>query len=276
MSPREVSIIGCGSIGGILANSIDRGDAGETELRILLDSNEEEAAELADELTCSPISTNDFEDMLSDEETDIVVEAASQAAVSEYATDILESGKDLVVLSVGAFSDEELLERVRDVAKESGAKVYFPSGAILGLDGVQAASIAGFDEAVLKTSKPPETLSKTKFVRENDIDLSDLDGPEVVFEGSAREAVSAFPSSVNVAASLSLAGVGFQKTRVKIVADPSLEQNVHEIRVKGEAGEFTTKARNFPSSENPKTSYLAALSAVRTLRNLTGTIWIGA
>ncbi len=81
---------------------------------------------------------------------------------------------------------------------------------------------------------------------------------------------------MNVAASLSLAGVGFQETEVRVVADPSLDQNVHEIQVKGEAGEFTTKARNFPSPENPKTSYLAALSTIKTLRNLTGSIWIGA
>lgn len=276
MSTREVAIIGCGAIGGILARSIDGGNAGETELVTLFDLERGRAEELANDLSSPPTVAGGIGDILEDEAVDLVVEAASQEAVSEYSTDILRSGKDLVVLSVGAFSDEELLEEVRVEAENADSRVYLPSGAILGLDGIQAAEIAGFEEAVLTTRKPPETLSATKFVRENNIDLSGLEESRVIFEGPASEAVEEFPGSVNVAASLSLAGAGFRKTKVRVVADPSLEQNVHEVRVEGEAGEFTTEARNFPSPENPKTSYLAALSAIRTLRNLTGSFWIGA
>lgn len=276
MSTREVAIIGCGAIGGILARSIDGGNAGETELVTLFDLERGRAEELANDLSSSPTVAGGIGDILEDEAVDLVVEAASQEAVSEYSTDILRSGKDLVVLSVGAFSDEELLEEVRVEAENADSRVYLPSGAILGLDGIQAAEIAGFEEAVLTTRKPPETLSATKFVRENNIDLSGLEESRVIFEGPASEAVEEFPGSVNVAALLSLAGAGFRKTKVRVVADPSLEQNVHEVRVEGEAGEFTTEARNFPSPENPKTSYLAALSAIRTLRNLTGSFWIGA
>lgn len=276
MSGKEIAIIGCGAIGSILAKSIDEGNAGKTDLRILFDLQKEKSEGLARELSKSPIIASDVEDILKDEAIDVVVEAASQRAVSEYSTDILRSGKNLVVLSIGALSDLELLKEVREAAEESGHRVYLPSGAILGVDGIQAAKIAGFEEAVLTTRKPPETLSKTKFVKENDLDLSDLNEPEVIFEGSASEGVEAFPSSVNVAATLSLAGEGFQKTKVRIIADPSLNQNVHQIKVRGKAGEFRTEARNFPSPENPKTSYLAALSVIRTLRNLTGAIWIGA
>lgn len=275
MSARKVAIIGCGVIGDILAKSIDEGSAGDTELRALFDLEKEQAEELEKELSISPLVADSVMDILEDEDVDVVVESASQKAVSQYSADILESGKDLLVLSVGAFSDEELFKEVRESAERAGKKVYLPSGAILGLDGIQAAEIAGFEKAVLTTRKPSETLLTTKFVKENDIELSDLSEPEVIFEGSASEAVKAFPGSVNVAASLSLAGAGFQETKVKIIADPNLEQNVHKIDIKGDAGEFSTEARNFPSPENPKTSYLAALSAVLTLKNLTDPVQIG-
>lgn len=276
MSDREVAIIGCGSIGSILARYIDTGNAGKTKLRTIFDSDRYQAEGLASELETSPIVATDISDILEDDEVDIVVESASQEAASEYSVDILESEKDLVVLSVGAFANEDLLRAVREMADSSGKRVYLPSGAILGLDGIQAAEIAGFEEVLLTTRKPPDTLSKTRFVRNNNIDLSDLGEPKLIFEGTASEAVEAFPGSVNVAASLSLAGEGFERTKVRIVADPSLSQNVHQIRMKGEAGEFATEARNFPSPDNPKTSYLAALSAIRALRNLTEPIRVGA
>lgn len=275
MFARKVAIVGCGSIGSILAHFIDRGEAGDIELEALFDLDESLAEELADDLSISPDIETEIEEIIDDDSLDLVVEAASQEAVAEYAHDVLRSGKDLVVLSVGAFSDEELLEDVREVVREAKTRVYLPSGAILGLDGVQAAEIAEIDESVLTTRKPPETLSKTKYVKENDIDLSGLEEEELVFEGFASEAVKAFPESVNVAASLSLAGVGFDTTKVRIIADPSLDQNVHQIEIRGEAGEFRTEAKNYPSPLNPKTSYLAALSAVRTLRNLTDPVAIG-
>lgn len=275
MAPYRVAIVGCGAIGSIITKSIDSGGAGKTTLRIVFDIDESRAEELAANLKSSPKITDEIEDILRDDDIDLVVEAASQEAVSEYALDVLDSGKDLLVLSIGAFSDKDLFERVRERAEERSRKVYLPSGAIFGLDGIQAAGIAGLEEATITTRKPPETLSKTKFVREKKIDLSDLEEPEVIYEGPASEAVKAFPESLNVAASLSIAGAGFKRTRVEIIADPSLDQNVHEIKVRGEAGELTATAHNFPSPENPKTSYLAALSAIRTLRNITEPIQIG-
>lgn len=275
MAPYRVAIVGCGAIGSIIAKTIDSGGAGKTSLRIVFDIDESRAEELAANLKSSPKITDEIEDILRDDDIDLVVEAASQEAVSEYALDVLDSGKDLLVLSIGVFSDEDLFEGIREKAEERGRKVYLPSGAILGLDGTQAAGIAGLEEAAITTRKPAETLSKTEFVREKKIDLSDLEEPKVIYEGPASEAVKAFPESLNVAASLSIAGAGFERTRVEIIADPSLDQNVHEIKVRGEAGELTASAHNFPSPENPKTSYLAALSAIRTLRNITEPIQIG-
>jgi len=135
---REVAIIGCGAIGNILANSIDEGEAGKTKLRMLFDSDKTSAEELAMELSASPEIADTIEDILENENVDLVVEAASQKAVSEYSIDVLQSEKDLIVLSIGAFSDKTLLKKVRETAEDSGKSVYLPSGAILGLDGIQA------------------------------------------------------------------------------------------------------------------------------------------
>ncbi len=275
MSTRQVAIIGCGAIGDILARYIEKGEAGNTEVVALFDFEEEKAEDVAKNVSNSPQIVERIDDILENEDVDIVIEAASQQAVSNYTLDILEAGKDFLILSVGALSDTSFYERVEEVAEESGSRIYIPSGAILGLDGVQAAAIPGISEAVITTRKPPETLSQTRYAKGREIDFTELREPEIIFEGSASEAVLEFPSSLNVAASLSLAGEGFEETTVRIVADPALDQNVHEIEFRGEAGEFRTVAHNYPSPENPKTSYLAALSAVRTLKNMTNPVLIG-
>lgn len=271
----NVALIGCGSIGTTLARAIDAGKAGKVKLAWLYDLKPEKSRTLAKELRSKPKMAKKVTQIYADKTTDLVIEAASQKAVALYALDVLKSGKDLMVMSVGAFGDEKLLKSVQRASEKSGKKVYVPSGAILGIDGVKAAMLGEIEEVALTTRKPPAALAYSTYLRERGISLAGLKEPLVVFEGTAREAVKAFPESVNVAATLSLAGIGLDKTKVRIIADPSLDRNVHEIRVRGKAGEFTTEARNVPSPENPKTSYLAALSAIRTLRNLTETIRIG-
>jgi aspartate dehydrogenase len=271
----KVALIGCGSIGTTLAKAIDAGKAGKAELGWLYDLKPEKSEALTKKLRSKPKVAKEVTQIYADKATGLVIEAASQKAVTQYALDVLKSGKDLMVLSVGAFGDEKLLSEVRKASERSGRKVYVPSGAVLGIDGVKAAMLGEIEEAVLTTRKPPAALAYSAYLRERGINLTGLKEPHVVFEGAAREAVKAFPASVNVAATLSLAGIGVDKTKVKIIADPSLDRNVHEIMVRGKAGEFITEARNAPSPENPKTSYLAALSAIRALRNLTETIRIG-
>jgi len=128
---------------------------------------------------------------------------------------------------------------------------------------------------VLTTSKPPAGLAGAPFVAENQIDLDEIKERTVLFEGTAQEAVKAFPANINVAASLSLAGIGPQRTQVRIIADPELSANVHQIEVIGKFGKLTTRTENLPSPSNPKTSYLAALSAVATLKSITEAAKIG-
>jgi aspartate dehydrogenase len=271
----RVALIGCGAIGTTLAKAVERGRAGNVELRWIYDIRREKAEALARGLRSKTKIAVDASDIYADKDVELVIEAASQQAVGQYSLDILRSGKDLMVMSVGAFSDEKLLRSVRAEAERCGRRVYIPSGAVLGIDGVKAAELGGIREVILTTRKSPSSLAYGDYIRRHRINLRGLKKPRVIFEGPAREAVKAFPASVNVAATLSLAGVGFDRTRVRIVADPRIKRNVHEIRVRGRAGELVTEARNVPFPESRRTSYLAALSAIRTLRNLSETIRIG-
>ena len=271
----KVALIGCGAIGTVLARAVDLGKTGETELGWVYDLKPEKSEALVRKLRSKPKIAGGASEIYADKKVDLVIEAASQLAVKQYSLDVLRSGKDLMVMSVGAFADERLLKSVRDAAEREGRRVYIPSGAVLGIDGVKAAGLGRIREVVLTTRKPAATLAYSEYLKKRRVNLRGLKRPRVVFEGTAREAVKAFPESVNVAATLSLAGIGLDKTRVRIVADPRLRRNVHEIRVRGEAGEFITEAKNVPSPDNPRTSYLAALSAVRTLRNLSETVRVG-
>jgi aspartate dehydrogenase len=271
-----VGIIGCGALGGILARAIDRGEAGDVWLVGIFDVKREAAERLAKSLRKTPKIFASLDEMLADGEITIVVETASQEAVRGYSERILRSGRDLVILSVGALADPELLSSLTRIAKEKGRRIYIPSGAILGVDGIKAASLREIDEIVITTRKPPEALSYSEYIRKKGIDLRKIRHPTVVFEGPAREAVKLFPASVNIAATVSLAGVGFDRTRVKIIVDPTLKRNIHEVYVRGGAGEYTIVARNLPTLESPRTSMLAALSTIRLLKSLQEAVWMGA
>ncbi len=259
----------------MLAQAIDGGRAGEAELTWLYDLKSEKSEALVKKLRLKPRIAGGVAEIYADKTVGLVIEAASQLAVEQYSLDVLRSGKNLMVMSVGAFADEKLLKEVRNAAEQNGRRIYIPSGAVLGIDGIKAAELGEIKEATLTTRKPPAALAYSTYLKEHGIKLRGLKKPRVVFEGTARKAVVAFPRSVNVAATLGLAGIGLDKTKVRIVADPKLRYNVHEIRVRGKAGEFFTEARNIQFPDSPKTSYLAALSAIRTLRNLSESIRIG-
>jgi aspartate dehydrogenase len=271
----KVALIGCGAIGAVLAQAIDEGRAGKAELVWLYDFKSEKSEVLAKKLRLKPRIARSLAEIYSDKTVGLVIEAASQLAVEQYSLDVIRSGKDIMVMSVGAFADEKLLKAVCNAAEQSGRRIYIPSGAVLGIDGIKAAELGEIKEVMLTTRKPPAALAHSEYLEEHGIDLRELKKPRVVFEGSAREAVKAFPRSVNVAATLSLAGIGLDKTKVRIIADPKLRLNVHEICVRSKAGEFATEARNVSFPDTPKTSYLAALSAIRTLRRMTEVICIG-
>jgi len=180
-----------------------------------------------------------------------------------------------MVMSTGALIEDEIFREILRIAEEQGRKVYVPSGAIVGLDNIKAAAVKSIEEVTLTTRKPPQSFEGAPLIREKQIDLFTLEKPLLLFEGPAREAVKLFPKNVNVSASLSLAGIGPDRTKVRIIADPQAENITHEIHVKGEFGEIMTRTINKPFPENPKTSYIAALSAIATLRKISGSIIVG-
>lgn len=235
----------------------------------------ERAENLASKLSHKPLIAKDINEVLNRSDVQIVIEAASQEAVRQYAVKVLSSNKDLMVMSTGALLDETLMAMIMETARRSGRKIYVPSGALVGLDNVKSAAIGQIDEVILTTRKPPISFKGAPYIERAKIDLSSLKEPLVLYEGPAREAVKLFPQNVNVAATLSLAGVGPDRTKVRVIVDPAIKNIIHEIYVRGEFGEIQTRTVNRPFPNNPKTSYMAALSAIATLRRISGNVIVG-
>jgi len=197
-----------------------------------------------------------------------VVEAASHEAVREHLVPLLEAGISVVVLSAGALADDALRAAAERAAAASGALFYVPSGGIGGLDALKTACLAGVDEVSIQVAKPPQAWKGIAYVEKLGVDLDALKGPATLFEGPARQGVPHFPQNVNIAAVLSLAGIGMDRTRLKVVADPALKLNTHTIRVSGASGRMTLVLENVPAPENPKTSWLACYSTLAALGSL--------
>jgi aspartate dehydrogenase len=202
---------------------------------------------------------------------DLIVEASTQAHLEELAPRVLGAGRDLVVLSCGG-----LLGRADWIAlaEATGSRIYVPSGAIAGLDGVKGARIGAVTSVTMETRKPPQGLAGAPWIEEEKIDLDAITAETLIFEGPATQACRAFPANVNVLAALSLAGIGPEKTRIRIYAVPGLTRNTHRVAVEGEFGRLAIEIANVPS-ENPRTGKLSALSAIALLRDLGATLRVG-
>lgn len=244
-------------------------------LIIIYDIIRERAEKLSSKLSRKPLIAENVDDILDNDNIQIVIEAASQEAVKQYAVKTLLKNKDLMVMSAGALLDEMLFSSIVEAARRNGRRVYVPSGAIVGLDNIKSAAVGRIEEITLTTRKPPISFEGAPYIEKSKVNLSLVKEPLVLYEGAAREAVKLFPQNVNVAASLSLAGIGPDKTKVKIIVDPNIKHIVHEIHAKGDFGEIYTKTVNKPFPNNPRTSYIAALSAIATLRKISGSIIIG-
>lgn len=269
MPTRKVGVIGCGTIGGQLAMALDGGAIKNAALVSLFDSVQGSAQALQSRLSKKNSSVSahaDFQSFISTD-CDIVVEAASQDAVRAFAKQVLQAGKDLMVMSVGALADPALRADLSQTAAAAGARLYVPTGAIAGIDAIRAARHL-LDSVTLTTIKSPKALAGAPFFETSKVRPEDIKERTTVYEGPAAEAVKLFPANVNVAAVLSLAGMGFERTRVRIVADPASAVNQHEVAASGSFGQFHFTVRNVPSPGNPKTSYLAVLSAVECLRGI--------
>ena len=252
----NVGIIGCGAIANIIASRIVPED-NNIEIKYFYDKDVERAENLA--TFAGGVAVLDFDAMLDD--VDLVLECASPDSVKLLAPKVLEKGIDMIVMSIGAFMDTGFYTKVLNITRENDAHIHLPSGAIVGLDGIKAVADFGLKEITLVTRKSPKSLGK------------DIDTEEILFEGKASQAVKEFPLNINVAATISMACN--RDIDVKIIVDPNVDRNVHEITAKGDFGEFKTITMNHPCAANPKTSMLAAISAIKLLKSFDETISVG-
>ncbi|WNY25861.1 aspartate dehydrogenase [Methanolapillus millepedarum] len=268
----KIGVIGCGFIGSQICMAIDSGLV-VAELAGIFDFSGEKVDSVLRELKNSSPKKVTPEEMA--KSCDLVIECASQEAVLKYAPMILENGKNMMILSAGAFQNPDFYAKIQKAASNHNCKVYLPSGAIAGTDGLKSAAIAGLKSVTVTTRKPISGLIGSPYLTEKKINLTDITTPTLLFEGKAADAVVAFPKNVNICATISLCGIGFEKTVVKIIADPTISDNIHELEVFGDFGHMKMRIENKPSPINPKTSYLAALSAISTLKRITDPIQIG-
>ncbi len=260
----RVGIIGGGTIARLFLKHIRRGDLGRARVVAIVGRGGRSRGKHLAKAFRVPFVSG-LKALLA-AKPDVVVEAAAHEAVGEYGEPLLKKGIALIVLSCGALCDDALRKKLERAAAKSGALLSVPSGGIGGLDALKAACIAGVDEVTIAVTKPPAAWKGIPYVEKLRVDLDGLREARVLFEGPAREGVPHFPANVNIAAVLSLAGIGFDRTRLRAVADPALKYNTHTIDVKGRTGNFSIKLENVPAPDNPKTSWLACYSAPAALK----------
>ena len=262
---KRIGLLGCGAIGTQIALAIDSGKI-PAKLTHVYDISKERASSLVSKLNTKPEITQNAA-LLASSPVDLIVEAASQDAVRDNALTILQNRKDLMIMSVGALLDESIFDVILEGCKDFKKQVYLPSGAIAGLDAIKSVKDE-LESLILVTTKNPKSLKDAKFFETSDINLDKIKEPTTIFEGNAEDAVKLFPANINVAALLSLTGLGNKKTKVRIVADPNTDKNTHQIEANGKFGKISIKVENMPDQNNPKTSRLAILSAIECLRSI--------
>lgn len=254
----KIGIVGSGTIGSAVARAIDEGRI-PAALAGVASRTRARAEGLARSLGTPP-PVLDLPELV--RASDLVVEAATGKALEEIVPACLQERRDVFVISVGGLLGHE--EWFRE-AEARTCRILFPSGAIAGLDGVRGAVMGRVDSVTLTTRKPPRGLAGAPYVEEHGIRLDALTEETLIFEGTAREACKGFPMNVNVSAALSLAGIGPDRTRVRILAVPGGAFNQHRIEVRGEFGRLTVEIENVPSATNPRTGLLSIFSCIAFL-----------
>lgn len=258
----KIGIIGTGNIAQYLLESINKNGKVEAEIVSIFGRNQEVGPRLESQYSAKFYT--DFQEFIHSP-MDVVVEAATIGVAMEHMEEVLENKKDLILSSIGAFKDVEYLNEMKEVARKNQQHIYLPSGAIGGLDLLQSAnSLGGLKEVRITTRKSYQSLG---------LEVKNVE--ECIFDGVAIEAIEKFPKNVNVALLLSIAGLGADKTAVRVIADPNVQRNTHTIEAEGDFGKMNLLIENEPMPNNPKTSYLAALSIVSTLQNRGNAITVG-
>ncbi|WP_033077148.1 aspartate dehydrogenase [Thalassotalea sp. ND16A] len=264
----KVGIAGFGTIGQVVGQALNDGMDG-LELTAVTSGNLDKAKSNLNGYAKSVavVAADQLVDLV-----DVIVECAPTTAFMSVAEPTLKQGKILVTVSGAAILQHP---GIVETAKANGGQIILATGALLGLDAVRAAAESTIHSVKMVTRKPPTSLTKAKFIIENNIDISNLSEPLQVFKGSAREGAEKFPSNVNVAAALGLAGVGADETQLEIWADPTKTRNTHYIDVDADSASFSLTIENVPTIENPGTGRITALSVITALRSIAAPIRVG-
>jgi aspartate dehydrogenase len=265
----RIGVAGIGAVGAEVARSLDRGDVPGCGLSGIAARTVKKATALNESLR-QPVPVRDFTALA--EASDCVVETLPPALFGDLAAPVLRAGKHLIVLSAS-----QLLGRgdLISLAGQTGGRILVASGAMLGLDALNAANVGKIHTVKIVTRKPVDGLVKAPFVARSGIDLTALREPMQVIAGSVTEVAREFPANVNVAAAISLAGLGPDRTHMEVWADPSLTRNTHSVEVTSDSSDFTMSIQGRPSAENPATGIITARSVIALLRRFHSTLQVG-
>ncbi|MGE5513360.1 MAG: aspartate dehydrogenase [Bacteroidota bacterium] len=268
-STLTLAVAGLGAIGLAVAKRIDAGEVDGIALVAVSARDKDKARQRTADFRSPPriVELTDLAGL-----ADVVLESVPAAHFMEVAGPAVDEGRIFMPLSVGQLLDHTHLV---DRARQTGARIVVPTGALAGLDAVRAVAEGKVASIRIKTRKPPRGLAGAPYLTQHAISLDGLEKAIRVFEGSAREAIRGFPANVNVAVALSLAGIGADRTRVEIWADPDVTRNTHTIIVESETSDLSITIENTPTLENPATGRITALSAIAALRRLTAPLVIG-
>lgn len=246
-------MLGSGNIGTFLLKSLNERHTKE-KIVAIHSRNYEKTTAIAEKYGAQSYET--LESFV-EADLDLVIEVATIEVVKDATITVLENKLPLIISSIGAFSDPQFLEQVKQTCEAHDTYVYIPSGAVGGLDVLKSANaLNGLKSVQLTTRKPAHSLTGAEQIAEE----------KIVFDGNAKNAIELYPRNMNVAIAISLAGIGAEATTVQLIADPTIEKNIHRITADGDFGEFVIEVSNEAMPQNPKTSYLAALSVLSSIK----------
>lgn len=257
---KKIGIVGCGTIGRAIAGFLQKKFKDRARIVALCDIDSEKLNSLSKKIRPRPI-TSDIADLV--KKSDLIIEAASVDISAMVARCAILHKKDALIMSTGGLLKEQSILKK---ARLKGCSIYIPSGAICGLDGLVSAGAGKIKRVTLVTRKPLKGLKGAPYFKTKDI--KKIKKETIIYDGNAEEAIKYFPQNVNVAATLSLSGIGPRRTKVRIITSPEYKKNIHEIEVEGDFGRLFTRTENVPSKENPRTSQLAIFSAVAKLKEV--------
>lgn len=268
----KIGIVGCGAIGSSLAKAAAKEMSGQAKLAAFYDIEPGKSKKLSESISKNKnLAVSSLKQLIA--KSDLVIESAAGNSSWWIAKEALINGRDVLIMSVGGIVGH--FKELYSLAVKYNSRVYIPSGAIAGIDALKAANAGGIKNVTLVTRKNPVSFKGVKFVEDKGVILDEIKEDTVLFSGTATDAVKYFPQNINVAGILSIAGVGPDKTKVNIIASPSINKNIHEITIESHAGVIFTRTENILHPDNPKTSYLAVMSAVAVLKQILAPIKVG-